>query len=120
MAASIPLITADGIKLVKPPNLNNPNMICKMPANATAIKNNSKEPNCEIAAAQIAVSPAAGPLTLKDDLLINVTISPPKIPAINPEYIGAFDANETPKQSGSATKKTLMPALKSCFRNDKK
>jgi hypothetical protein len=42
------------------------------------------------------------------------------IPAINPEYNGAPDANEMPRQRGRATKKTVILALKSCLRKDKK
>ena len=72
-----------------------------------------------IAPAEIAVRPAAGPLTLKCDLLIKPTTIPPMIPEIRPEYNGAPDAKEIPRQRGKATKKTVMLALKSCLRNDK-
>ena len=77
-------------------------------------------PNSIIAPAQMAVKPAAGPLTLSCDPLTRETITPPMIPAINPAYSGAPDANEMPRQSGSATKKTVILALKSCLRKDKK
>lgn len=73
-----------------------------------------------IAAAQIAVSPAAGPLTLSSDLLIRLTTMPPIMPASNPEYMGAPDASDMPRQSGSATKKTVMLALRSCLRKERK
>ena len=42
------------------------------------------------------------------------------IPEIKPEQSGAPDAKEIPRQRGKATKKTVMLALKSCLRNDKK
>jgi hypothetical protein len=48
------------------------------------------------------------------------TMMPPMIPEIRPEYKGAPDAKEIPRQSGNATKKTVMLALKSCLRNDRK
>src|ERR1700730_2272419 len=97
-----------------------PKRICNNPATATDKKKTSIAPNCVMAAAQIAVSPAAGPLTLNSDLLINETTIPPIIPAKSPEYTGALEANEMPKQSGRATKKTVILALKSYLRNDKK
>lgn len=69
-----------------------------------------------MAAAQIAVSPAAGPLTLNCEPLKKEITMPPIIPAINPEYIGAPLATEMPRHKGSATKNTVMLALKSCLR----
>jgi hypothetical protein len=78
------------------------------------------EPMLMIDAAQIAVRPAAGPLTLNSDLLITDTINPPIIPEIIPEYTGAPDAREMPRQRGRATKKTVIPALKSCLRKERK
>ena len=68
----------------------------------------------------IAVRPAAGPLTLNSEPLMNDMIRPPMIPAKRPEYTGAPDANEIPRQSGKATKKTVMLALRSCFRKERK
>ena len=61
----------------------------------------------------MAVRPAAGPLTLVCDPLMAPTSNPPTIPARIPEISGAPEASATPKQSGSATKKTTMLALKS-------
>jgi hypothetical protein len=61
----------------------------------------------------MAVSPAAGPLTLVCEPLINPTIIPPKIPEINPEARGAPEANDIPKHKGKATKKTTIEADKS-------
>ena len=120
IAASIPLITADGMKWVKPPSLKTPSNSWMIPATATERKNICKLPNSVIAPAQIAVSPAAGPLTLKCDLLMIPMTIPPIIPEINPEYSGAFDAREIPRQRGRATKKTVMLALKSCLRKESK
>ena len=120
MAASIPLITAEGMKCVKPPSLNTPKRICNNPAIATERKNISIDPICVMAAAQIAVKPAAGPLTLSCELLIIDITSPPIIPANRPEYRGAPEASEIPRQSGKATKKTVMLALKSNLRNERK
>ena len=59
--------------------------------------------------------PAAGPDTLKGDLLIRDTTTPPIIPEIIPADKGAPEANAIPRQSGSATKNTDKPAGKSCF-----
>lgn len=120
MAVSMPFMTADGIKWVKPPNLKIPRRICNTPAMATDKKKISMEPNSYMAAAHMAVSPAAGPLTLNWEPLMNVTSNPPIIPAISPEYNGAPDASDIPRQSGSATKKTVMLAWKSCFKKESK
>lgn len=80
----------------------------------------SMDPSCVIAMLQIAVNPAAGPLTLNGDLLIKGMIMPPMIPAQRPESTGAPDAREIPRQSGKATKKTVMLALRSCRKNVRK
>ena len=120
MAVSIPLITAEGIKCVNPPKRKMPSSICSNPATATDKKKISIAPKSVMAAAQIAVSPAAGPLTLNCDLLISVTTTPPMIPASKPEYIGTPEASAMPKQSGNATKNTVILALKSCLRKDRK
>ena len=85
IAASIPFITAEGMKWVKPPNLKTPSNTCNKPAIETERKNNSILPISVMADAQMAVRPAAGPLTLICDLLISATIMPPRIPAIKPE-----------------------------------
>jgi hypothetical protein len=69
-----------------------------------------------MAAAQIAVRPAAGPLTLSSDLLIKDTTIPPIIPAAIPAYMVVPDANATPMHNGSATKKTVTLAFKSCLK----
>ena len=95
MAASIPLITVEGIKCVKPPNFKMPSSICKSPATATDRKKISTAPISVMATAQIAVSPVAGPLTLNSDLLSKVTTIPPIIPEIKPEYTGALEASVT-------------------------
>ena len=88
-------------------------MICHTPQTTTDNKNTSKEGNCKIAAATIAVKPAAGPLTLKlEPLKLPITI-PPIIPAIIPLNKGALDAKATPKQRGKATKKTTIEEGKS-------
>jgi hypothetical protein len=91
-----------------------------MPAMATLRKKISMEPRLIIAAAQIAVRPAAGPLTLNSDLLIRETTNPPIMPEIIPEDTGAPDASEIPRQRGNATKNTVILALKSCLRNERK
>lgn len=52
---------------------------------ATQRKKIWMEPSDTIAVPHIAVSPAAGPLTLNSDLLISGIINPPMIPAIRPE-----------------------------------
>ena len=118
MAVSMPLITAEGIKWVKPPSLRIPIRACRRPATDTDRKNISMAPSSVMAAAQMAVRPAAGPLTLRSDLLMRVMTMPPMTPANKPEYTGAPEARDTPRHSGRATKKTVMLALKSCLVND--
>ncbi len=120
IAVSIPLMTAEGIKWVNPPRRRMPINACNNPATATDRKNISIAPNSVMAAAQIAVRPAAGPLTLNSDLLINDTTIPPMIPARMPAYTGTPEANDTPRHNGKATKKTVMLALKSCLVKDKR
>ncbi len=66
-------------------------------------------------AATIVDNPAAGPETLNFEPLMNETTKPPMIPDINPAYKGAPEAKAIPKHSGRATKKTDMPAGRSCF-----
>lgn len=61
------------------------------------------------------VRPAAGPDTLNGDPLIKEITIPPITPENIPAYKGAPDANAIPRQRGSATKKTEMPAGRSCF-----
>lgn len=90
-----------------------------MPAIATD-KKKAGNPVCKMAAAHIVVSPAAGPLTLSCDLLTSGITKPPIIPAISPEITGELEAIATPRQSGSATKKTVMLALTSCFKKDRR
>ena len=90
----------------------------KIPASITAIKKRSIDAEASIIAAQIVVKPAAGPLTLSEDLLITGTIMPPIIPAINPAYKGAPQPNDMPRHSGNATKKTVILDFKSCRRKE--
>lgn len=66
----------------------------------------------------IAVNPAAGPLTLKLELLNAPITIPPTIPAIRPEKNGAPEASAIPRQSGTATRKTTILAGKSYLRFD--
>jgi hypothetical protein len=61
----------------------------------------------------IAVSPAAGPVTLKEELLRNPTTTPPTTPETIPENKGAPEANAIPKHKGKATKKTTKPDARS-------
>ena len=61
----------------------------------------------------MAVKPAAGPETLVCDPLKIPTTSPPTIPEIKPAMGSASDAMAMPRQSGSATRKTIVPDKKS-------
>jgi hypothetical protein len=108
------------MKLVNPPSQKTPKTIWISPAIQTGKKKISIETICVIAAAQIAVRAAAGPLALNSDLLNKETTIPPSMPDRIPEYTGAPEASEMQRQSGSATKKTVMLALKSYLRNEKK
>ena len=84
-----------------------------MPAITTANKKASNEGSKASEPATIAVSPAAGPLTLKCDRLASPTTMPPTTPAMMPLNNGALDANATPKQRGRATRKTTTEAVRS-------
>jgi len=76
-------------------------------------KNNSNAPILVIALRIIAVRPAAGPLTLKFDLLKEPMTIPPIIPEIKPAKSGAPEANAIPRQSGNAIRKTTNPEARS-------
>ena len=54
--------------------------------------------------------PAAGPLTPSFDPLRSPTTIPPIIPAIRPENGGTPLTAAMPKHSGTATRKTTIPA----------
>jgi hypothetical protein len=69
-----------------------------------------------MAARTNAARPAAGPLTLRLELLNEPITIPPIIPDINPLKKGAPDANEIPRQSGNATRKTTRPDGRSFFK----
>ena len=95
----------------------------KKPSNnwiAPAITTDSRKilnaPKSEIAANTMAVSPAAGPLTLRLELLSAPITIPPTIPAISPEKNGAPEASAMPKHKGTATKKTTILEGMSCFK----
>ena len=107
------------MKCVKPPSLRRPSSICSTPASATARKNNATESSCWIVATQIAVRPAAGPLTLSSDRLISEMTIPPTMPEMRPDTTDVPEANEMPRQSGKATKKTVMLARKSWRKNER-
>lgn len=82
----------------------------------TAVKKISKAPNSVIAESTIAVNPAAGPETLRWEVLKKPITIPPTIPEIIPENNGAPEAIAIPKHKGSATKKTTKPEAKSDLR----
>ena len=65
-----------------------------------------------------AAKPAAGPLTLVCDPLSMPMRMPPTIPERMPAKSGAPDASAMPRQSGSATRNTATPAVRSRARVD--
>jgi hypothetical protein len=75
-----------------------------------------KEPKSVIATNTIAVKPAAGPETLRCDLLKYPTTIPPITPEIIPANKGAPEAKAMPRHNGNATKKTTKPEAKSDLR----
>ena len=113
MAASNPLITLDGQKLPRTPARTIPRQIWISPANNRASKKASNVPRSLICRATIAVNPAAGPLTLVCEPLKSPITIPPIIPDKIPAKGGASEARAIPRQRGSATRKTTVPALKS-------
>ena len=80
----------------------------------------SNAPSLSIATTTIAARPAAGPLTPNADPLKIPAMIPPTIPAIIPENNGAPEARAIPRQSGTATKKTIIEAGISALRLLKK
>ena len=87
---------------------------------STAVSTDENAPKSVMAVNMIAVSPAAGPETLKCDLLKKPTTMPPTTPAIIPENKGAPEAIAMPRQSGNATRKTTNPDAKSDLRLPKR
>ena len=81
----------------------------------TAARNASHDPRVVSAVATMAVSPAAGPLTMSCEPLISATTRPPMTPEMSPDASGAPEASATPRQSGSATRNTTRPAAMSAF-----
>ena len=63
MAASMPLMTADGTSALNRPVFSRPNSTCKPPATIVAVRNGASPPSCCISTITIDASPAAGPLT---------------------------------------------------------
>ena len=113
MADSSPLMTLLGKKAPSAPACRSPSPIWRKPASTTATRKPSKEPRFAICAATMAVSPAAGPLTLVWEPLVQEMTSPPTIPAISPESRGASEARAMPRQRGRATRKTTTPLARS-------
>ena len=103
-------------------------MICRTPARTTATRNDSNEPRVASEDKTMVISPAAGPDTPILLLLSMPTMMPPTAPAIKPEkmfgrplmFSTVVDASPTPRQRGSATRKTTILAGKSCFQEEKK
>src|SRR5450830_73888 len=118
IAASIPLITDDGIYAANLPAFNRPNTTCNRPANDTEVRNALKLPNCAIAPITMTIKPAAGPLTLMAEPLNVATITPPMMPEIMPLIGATPDALAIPRHKGRATRKTTMPASRSVRRKD--
>ena len=112
MPESIPLMTELGKKYASTPARARPMPICSRPARTTAARNGSN-PSCSMARSTITARPAAGPETPSGDPLRRPTTMPPTIPATRPENGGAPLARAMPRQSGTATKKTTMPAGRS-------
>lgn len=115
IAASIPLITDVGTNFAILLALRSQKRICIAPAMISERRKVGK-PRFAMAVTTIATSHAAGPETLRGDLLKNQTIIPHMIPAISPLIKGAPLATAIPRHRGTATKKTAIPAGKSCFR----
>ncbi len=98
------------------PALINPKTSWINPAIKTAVRKTSKAPKSVIAVNTIAVKPAAGPETLRFEVLKYPTTMPPTIPDMIPENNGAPEAIAIPKHKGSATRKTTKPDAKSDLR----
>ena len=79
------------------------------------MRNGGIPPSRSTSARTMAVSPAAGPVTESGERLIHGTMSPPAMPAINPETGGTPHAMAMPRHRGSATRKTTTPATASSF-----
>ena len=62
-----------------------------------------------------AARPAAGPLTLVWEPLMNPIMIPPMIPEIIPDIKGAPEASAIPRHNGKATRNTTSPAGISVF-----
>lgn len=115
IAASIPLITVTGMYFATLLALNTPMSICNAPASIIANKNASIPTFCR-ALTTMATSPAAGPETLKGDLLMRPTTRPHTTHAIIPLIRGILLATAIPRHKGIATRKTANQLGRSYLR----
>ena len=88
IAASMPLMTAEGTSALKRPSCSTPRPNCSTPASTTAVRNGGIPPRRSTSASTMAVRPAAGPVTDSGERLIHGTTRPPAIPAMSPETGG--------------------------------
>ena len=113
MAASIPVMTEDGMNSLNTAARDSQMPSCSTPASTTASRNASHVGRLSIAPSTITVSPAAGPLTDSCEPDSAPTTSPPTMPAIRPANSGAPDASAMPRHRGSATRATTTDAATS-------
>src|SRR5690606_10259673 len=73
-------------------------------------------PNSKIAAEQIVINPAAGPLILNSDTLKKTVNKPPIIADTTPIAAGNPLAFAMPKLKGNANKNTINPESTSAFK----
>ncbi|NYH19067.1 hypothetical protein GGD41_006295 [Paraburkholderia bryophila] len=109
----MPLITGDGTYAANRPALSMPKPNWIAPDSSTASRNAEKLPSCAIPSMTITTRPAAGPLTLRREPLSTATTRPPTMPETSPANGSTPDAFAMPRQSGSATRKTTVPASRS-------
>src|SRR4051794_35313295 len=83
---------------------------------ATVIAQVTGQPWVAIVSASTTVRAADGPLTCSGDPPKRLATSPPTTAEIRPESSGAPAAKATPRDRGTATRKTTIDARTSCFR----
>ena len=115
MAASIPLMTADGTSGAEAARSQHAKQELQDAGEDHGGEERRDPAELRPRRARWTVRPAAGPVTDSGERLIRGTTRPPTTPATSPDTGGTPHAMAMPRHSGSATRKTTMPATASSF-----
>ncbi len=112
MPVSMPSTTAEETARNQRPRRSSASSTCTRPAVSTS-RPSAGSPKVVTAEWTSTVRPAAGPLTCRLLPGSAPATRPPTMPVTRPSSAGAPEATETPTQSGTATRKTVIEAGRS-------